>query len=172
VQMRERKKIQAMLSIEERERRIQVCNLALKHFLPDLKGISLRYHRGMRVAWATKDLTLREEKMWVTRGNDFFPLWHRQLGCGGTACHALASLVFWCRGQPTLSVSTWRCWAGARYGLCSEVVADILEAGGFPKVAKCVLCGIELLKGHDWWSLDEVKGPCCHGHEGCRQRVS
>jgi hypothetical protein len=107
----------------------------------------------------------------MTRGQDFYPVWNRHWGHGGTASTALAQLVRWVRGLPVLPISTWRYWAGEKCELLShgdsgKAIESLIEAG-YPEKVSCVLCGKEL-SSFDWWSLDGVSGPCCYSPKECR----
>jgi len=156
--------------------RIETANEVLKSFAP---GTSLRLSTTghVLVEWANR--TGAYSKRWMTRGQDFYPLWKRDWAHGGTACTALAQLVRWVQGKPVLGLSTWRYWAGDRCMLLRQqgdsgaAAIAALQAAGYPEEPACVLCGAQLNKetGCDWWSLEKVAGPCCGSHGGCRQKV-
>lgn len=116
-------------------------------------------------------------KQWMTRGQDFYPVWHRKWGHGGTATTALAQLVRWIQGRPVLPMRSWRHWMSETVSLGRDRGPQILLAlsnGGYPESSPCVLCGRDVAaSSFDWWSLDGVSGPCCHYHDeaGCRQQV-
>ena len=112
------------------------------------------------------------EKRWVTRGQEFFPLWQRKWGHGGTYTTALAQLVRWCGDKPILPLGSWRYWTRPECYLGREAgpqIVETLKAGGYPDEPKCVLCGIPLIRGFCWWSLGGVVGTCCGMSSGCRQ---
>lgn len=150
--------------------KMEAANAVLQTFAP---GTTIERRKGgWFVLWS--DRWGNYEKRWQTRGNDFYPVWHREWGHGGTACTALAQLIRWLRGQGVLSIVTWRMWAGEgyrllRHGDVDAALQGLLDAG-YPEVTTCVLCGRSPLKSIDWWNLDGVSGPCCSGRTGCRQR--
>ena len=149
--------------------RIQVANEVLKCFAP---GTSLRLESGyVLVEWTNHRGP--QSKRWMTRGQDFYPVWHHSWGHGGTASTALAQLVRWVRGQPVLPISTWQYWSGDRVALLRQgngqmAIQTLLDAG-YPSQAACVLCGNNIVGGMDWWSLKGVTGPCCDMRSGCKQ---
>lgn len=150
--------------------RVETANRVLATFA---KETHIEIHRGgIYVCWSTH----RGEKYsrrWMTRGQDFYPVWHRSWGHGGTASTALAQLVRWIRNQPVLPIATWRYWAGDKCRLIRDGdAAGILLAGGYPEHAHCVLCGLRLDGAFDWWSLDKVSGLCCGWNNGCRQNAA
>jgi hypothetical protein len=153
-----------------KETRIQIANRMLESFAP---GTWLRLESGyVLVEWKNRALATIS-KRWMTRGQDFYPVWNRQWTGGGTACTALSQLVRWVQGKPVLPASTWRYWAGEkckllRHGNWEARLRELTDAG-YPDVAKCVLCGNEISGGMDWWSLDGISGPCCSMRSGCRQ---
>lgn len=72
--------------------------------------------------------------------------------------------------------SPWadRYWASEGVALLrkgdAEATIDALRIAGYPQNATCVLCGVEIAGGLDWWSLGGVSGPCCGMRSGCRQK--
>lgn len=113
------------------------------------------------------------ERRWVCRGQDFYPMWHRHWGQGGTRCTALAQLVRWCQGKTCLPLSTWRYWTGKSVAMGSERADELLstlESAGYPVTVNCVLCRQPISGPLDWWSLNKVVGPCCGMSSGCRQK--
>lgn len=153
--------------------KIEVANEVLKSFAP---GTSLRLCPTgyVMVQWTSFYPPFRFEKRWMTRGQDFYPVWHRQWGHGGTASTALAQLVRWCKGKTVLPLSSWRYWAGETCRLLrqqddnGEAALKALLDGGYPETVPCVLCGSHDHIG-DWWSLKKVVGPCCSMRGGCKQ---
>lgn len=146
--------------------KIEAANEMLQHFASETT--IERRKGGWYVCWDGYDG--RKEKRWITRGQDFYPMWHREWPHGGTASTALSQLIRWLRGQPVLSLQTWRYWAGDRVRLIDSLESvDILKNAGYPEKDICVLCDKEIEKGLDWWSLDGVSGPCCDMTSGCRQ---
>ena len=104
-------------------------------------------------------------KRWMTRGQDFYPVWYRKWGHGGTACTALSQLIRWCKDKPVLSIKSWEYWGTEKYRLFrdnGENVIKILNDYNYPKEDKCVLCGKQPTS-IDWWNLNGVSGPCCWG---------
>jgi|GEM_PF-4948595 len=113
------------------------------------------------------------ERRWMTRGQDFYPVWHRSWGRGGTASTALSQLVRWIRGKPVLPLATWRVWMGEGYRLGGDrgdEALRLLEDAEWPATVNCVLCNGELTGSLAWWSLRKVTGPCCSLRNGCRQQ--
>lgn len=151
--------------------RIDVANVVLKCFAAETE---LRIESGHVLVCWTQHGGKKFERRWMTRGQDFYPVWHNKWGHGGTASTALAQLVRWVRGLPVLPLTTWRYWSGERVALLrhgnSNEAISALSAAGYPETATCVLCGMELTSGFDWWSLDGVTGPCCAWTSGCCQK--
>jgi len=152
-----------------RDDRIEIANEVLKCFAP---LTTLRLESGhVLVVWINS--SGRHEKRWMTRGQDFYPVWHRRWGHGGTASTALAQLVRWIKGKPVLPLSTWRYWGGDRCQLLRQgdgnAAIEKMLAAGYPEKAACVLCRNEITGGMDWWSLDGLSGPCCSMRSGCKQ---
>lgn len=155
--------------------RIPAANAALHCFA---EGTTLKVAGGrVFVCWHQYDRT-KVRKQWMTRGQDFYPVWHRTWGHGGTASTALAQLVRWVQGRPVLPLSTWRYWSSERILLAGNrgpVMVAALKQAGYPESSPCVLCGRDLgSTGFDWWSLDGVSGPCSNYRDdaGCRQQGS
>lgn len=111
-------------------------------------------------------------RRWMTRGQDFYPVWKRMWSGGGTSMTALAQLVRWCKGAPVLPLSTWRYWCSSNVALLDLECIKPIEAAGYPESVPCVLCGRLLGTGMalDWWHLDGVSGPCCSMRSGCGQK--
>ena len=153
--------------------RIDVANTVLHTFAPDTK-LRIDAQGYVVVEWTTRHDVLLSRR-WMTRGQDWYPVWHRHWGHGGTACVALSQLVRWCRDKPVLPLTTWRYWAGEqvrllRYGDVSSALSALRNAG-YPEVATCVLCGRYVDGGCDWWSLKGLSGPCCAMRSGCKQML-
>jgi hypothetical protein len=129
-----------------------------------------RRRGGFYVVWACKRGDVA--KRWCTRGQDFYPMWHRQWPGGGTASTALSQLIRWLRGQAVLPAATWRYWATEKIKLLPHDGVVTLLAGGYPEHSLCVLCGRQLNGSLDWWHLDGTSGPCCAWTSGCRQTVA
>jgi len=111
-------------------------------------------------------------KRWMCRGQDFYPVWHRHWGHGGTATIALSQLVRWIQDKPILPLTTWEYWGTPKYRLFRDKAADIIKLltdAKYPQNALCVLCN-QQLKSMDWWSLGGVSGPCCNMTSGCMQK--
>ncbi len=153
--------------------RLDPANAALAGFakdtMIDVDGgrVFVRFsHRGKSV-----------RKQWMTRGQDFYPVWHRSWAHGGTATTALAQLVRWIQGRPVLPMRSWQHWMSETVLLGRERGPQILASlrnAGYPESAPCVLCGRDVASSSfDWWSLDGVSGPCCHYNDeaGCRQKA-
>jgi hypothetical protein len=152
----------------EPERRLAAANSALYLFTPNSR--IERRKGGWYVRWERKDKVFA--RRWsILRGNDFYPVWHRAWGRGGTSCKALSQLIRWLRGQPVFPIGTWRYWISDGIQLGPPQIVPILLGGGYPEKASCVLCTRVLGKstGLDWWSLDDVSGPCCSITGGCQQ---
>ena len=151
--------------------RIAIANRMLECFAPDT---TLRLESGhVIVCWNTY-ASKKYERRWMTRGQDFYPVWSRLWAHGGTACTALSQLVRWVKGKPVLPISTWSYWATERVRLLRlgdwESAIRAMSDAGYPQTAECVLCKNEITGGMDWWSLDGVTGPCCGCTSGCRQQ--
>ena len=80
-------------------------------------------------------------RRWMTRGQDFYPVWKRMWSGGGTSMTALSQLVRWCKGAPVLSLSTWRYWCSSTVALLELGQIKPIEAAGYPESVPCVLCG-------------------------------
>lgn len=153
-----------------KDTRIDAANEVLKSFAP---GTSLRLESGyVVVEW--KNHRGPQSKRWMTRGQDFYPVWHQSWGHGGTASTALAQLVRWIQGKPVLPLATWQYWSGERCRLLrqgdSQTALQTLLDAGYPDKAACVLCGDTITGEMDWWSLNGVTGPCCGMRSGCEQK--
>lgn len=148
--------------------RIAVANQVLSYFA-ETPTILLRANNRVQVRWTTR--TKSHTKSWMTRGQDFYPVWHRDWPGGGTAQTALSQLVRWVQGKPVLPLDSWRYWASEKVKLLRDTTAlDILSGAGYPDPSHCVLCDRPLTEGLDWWRLDGVSGPCCGWTSGCRQQ--
>ena len=137
--------------------------------------VSYIERRGVVVSWRPYNGGEIIYRRWQTRGQDFYPTWYKRWGHGGTACTALAQLVRWIQGKPVLPLSTWRYWFGEKCQLARDRGDEGIKAlihGGYPDAAICVLCNQPIAGGMDWWSLDNVSGPCCGWTTGCRQKKS
>lgn len=153
--------------------RLETANTVLRLFAPDTW---ITQGRGVWVHWKRSNGYQPSEmrrKWMVRRGNDFYPVWHRYWGHGGTCTTALSQLVRFIQERPVLPISTWRMWTGENVRLGRDngpqIVQTLLD-GEYPEHVPCVLCG-ETIVGHlDWWSLDKVSGPCCGWTSGCRQK--
>lgn len=156
---------------DEQKQRLAAANQALQCFAADTEIVDR--HRGLAVRWQQGGRTI--EKRWqLLTGSSWYPVWHRRWAHGGTAARALCQLVRWIKGQPVLPLSSWRYWTGPGVALGrdrGDECCQVLQAAGWPDHAVCVLCGRQLLRSLDWWTLRNVSGPCCHHTEGCRQRT-
>lgn len=104
------------------------------------------------------------ERPYATPRGSHYPSWHRYWGHGGTCAYALNQLVRWVRGQSVLPLSTWRYWTGESVALGRSrgpEIVEMLAAGGYPQSVPCVLCGKQIERAGDWWSLDKIEGPSC-----------
>lgn len=146
--------------------KMAIANQVLARFAPGTRLLVPARH--IRVAWFRGGEEI--SRRWMTRGQDFYPVWHRQWAHGGTASTALSQLVRWCQGKPVLSIRSWRYWASERCRLLDGETVDLLEHGGYPSECSCVLCHRTITGSLDWWSLDGISGPCCGWYSGCRQR--
>lgn len=153
----------------DKDTRIDISNRMLQCFAPDTL---LRLESGyVIVEWI--NYKGKQSKRWMTRGQNFYPVWSREWGHGGTACTALAQLIRWVQGKPVLPISSWEYWKSdrcklLRHGDADDAIQRLLY-NGYPQTANCVLCGLRLAYSFDWWSLKKVSGPCCNYTEGCRQ---
>lgn len=152
--------------------RIETANAVLRLLAP---GTSITNERGwLTVHWTYLGKPI--SRRWMTRGQDFYPVWNRRWGHGGTCATALSSLIRWCQGKTPLPLSTWRYWTGQTVRLGRQDGPEILRLlsdGGYPETVPCCLCGRQLNGSLDWWSLKNVRGPCCSSYDpnGCRQKV-
>lgn len=155
------------MSDPEARARIEASNLVLQTFAKETRIERQGSH--LYVCWFNHRGE-EHSRRWMTRGQDFYPTWHHRWGHGGTAATALAQLIRWIQGKPVLPIASWRYWAqdGVKLIRHGDAAAILLEAG-YPEHAHCVLCGIQIDRGMDWWSLDKVSGPCCGWTSGCRQ---
>lgn len=152
----------------EKETRLRDANAVCQLFVPDT---SLHLVNGHIVVEWTSGKS-RYRRRWMTRGQGFYPVWHRWYAHGGTCTTAVSQLVRWVQGKPVLPLSTWRYWTSPTVDIGQNNGAAIvaaLDGFGYPKSAKCVLCGRSLSQ-FDWWSLEKVSGPCCNYRDGCRQK--
>lgn len=149
--------------------RIVAANAMLACFAPDT---TLRLESGYVVVEWT-DRRGKQSRRWLTRGQDWYPVWFRHWPHGGTATVALSQLVRFVQGKPVMGFATWRYWAGEGVALIRhgdlEAALATLKAAGYPEEPKCVLCGQTGSIG-DWWSLSGVSGPCCGMRRGCHQK--
>lgn len=146
------------MSLYCKDDRVGIANRVLGFFA---KGTSLRIECGyILVSWST--FKGRVERRWMTRGQDFYPVWHRKWTGGGTASTALSQLVRWVQGKPVLPLSTWSYWTSDKYKLLDPQAIEILRDAGYPEKVQCVRCGSNnFAGGMDWWGLDGVSGPSC-----------
>jgi hypothetical protein len=143
--------------------RITIANLVLKSFAPET-SIS-KVNGYLTVHWNGNS------KRWMTRGQDFYPVWKNKWGHGGTACVALSQLIRWCQGVPVLGLGVWKYWASQTCKLVKdEAVLGLLDQAGYPIKTTCVLCQQPTDGRNDWWNLNGVSGPCCSIHSGCQQK--
>jgi hypothetical protein len=157
--------------VTNRDFRVAMANRVLDCFAEGTV-VTYEFGRGVTVSWPTHGGKVLYRR-WQTRGQDFYPTWSNRWGHGGTACTALSQLVRWIRGQPVLPLSTWRYWFSEKCWLARNRGEEGIKAlvhAGYPDVALCVLCGNPIEGGLDWWSLDNVTGPCCGWTTGCRQK--
>ena len=154
-----------MIGPDEKERRLRIANQALDDFA---KGTRLwRGKNGTFVQWRYGEQQWK--RRWMCKGQDFYPVWSHRWPHGGTATVALSQLVRWAGGRPVLPLGSWRHWSAPSVGLVAKQTVILLESAGYPEKVPCVLCGIILNGGLDWWSLDGVTGPCCGMRNGCKQ---
>lgn len=160
-----------MCVVNCKDERIKTANAVLRSFALDTK-LRLCPTGYVLVEWS--DSRGAFSRRWMTRGQDWYPVWHHKWGQGGTATIALSQLVRWVQGKPVMGISTWRHWAHPncnllrRAGDGGQQTIERLLAGGYPSEVPCVLCGDTAHIG-DWWSLNKVSGPCCSMRAGCRQ---
>lgn len=150
--------------------RLRSANAALQTFAPETR--IERRRGGWWVCW-TNYRGEQLSRRWMTRGQDFYPVWSHLWGHGGTCCTALSQLVRWSAGRPVLPLASWLYWTGPVVKLARDKgqdLVDTLRSGGYPEHVPCVLCG-DIVTKMDWWSLDGVSGPCCAWTTGCRQKV-
>lgn len=149
--------------------KLDIANDVLKTFAKETRIEVVGSH--ITVAWDTYGSpAARLARRWMTRGNDFYPVWHSKWPHGGTACTALSQLVRWLQDRPVLSIASWRYWASERCLLLPNGAVDRLQEAGYPEQSICVLCH-KPTEGLDWWHLNGVSGPCCCYTRGCRQQA-
>lgn len=151
--------------------RVAAANAALAVFQP---GVRLEFvGRRAFVCW-TSSYSGPQRKMWATRGQDFYPVWHRRRGdWGGTASRAMSQLVRWCQGKPVLPLGCFEHWCGPDIMLAGDrgpELVGILRAAGYPPSVACVCCGLPPVGGLDWWSHGGTSGPCCGRGPVCVHR--
>lgn len=156
--------------------RLKPANECLESFAPgtkleiqQIKGAYPVPHEFIHVTWERHGE--RISRRWLTRGQDFYPLWRQSWPGGGTAQTALSQLVRWVRDLPVLPISTWRHWASERCKLLPPEAVEKLLADGYPPDTPCVLCGQPIRGSLDWWHRDKISGPCCGWMSGCCQKV-
>jgi len=147
------------------EYRVEMANRVLAYFS---RANIERRKNGWYVSWNGSGGKVT--RRWQTRGQDFYPVWSHIYPGGGTSCTALSQLIRWCGDKPVLPIATWQYWAGEQVKLLGSEAIAVLREAGYPETSKCVLCGIEITKSLDWWSLNGVTGPCCGWTTGCRQK--
>ena len=101
----------------------------------------------------------------VSRHSGSLCINYGRLGMGGTMAMAIGQLARWIRNQPRVPVSVWRRWAGDKIRLARDngdlMLKYLTELGYDDNTStKCILCGED--KCSDWWSLDNISGPCCY----------
>ena len=154
--------------------RVEVANVVLQSFAPDTT-VRIDASGHVIVEW-TRRGGEKLSRRWMARGQDWYPVWHRHWGHGGTASRALSQLVRWIQGKPVCSLAVWRGWASPGCALLRQqgdngaAALTALADAGYPKESPCVLCGDTEHIG-DWWSLKGVSGPCCSMRSGCRQQA-
>jgi hypothetical protein len=146
--------------------KLLAANTALQSFAPT--SIIERHHNGYYVRWT--DSRGEFLRRWQCRGQDFYPIWYRTWGHGGTASTALSQLIRWLRELPVLPMASWRYWASERVALVTAEACEALSRAAYPEQACCVLCGGVITGSMDWWNLDGVSGPCHMYTVGCRER--
>lgn len=153
--------------------KIEVANRVLAYFAQDTEIISKLNKSNKKILTIKWKLYNGKEyeKQWMTRGQDFYPVWYNKWAHGGTSCIALSQLIRWIKDRPVLGIESWRYWAKDNVKLLSNEAVDILENNGYPIKTYCVLCGNET-RYNDWWSLNKLSGPCCNWNSGCRQKGS
>lgn len=154
--------------------RLATANAACQLFIPETR---LQARKG-RVWCLWTDWRGKESAApWATRGNDFYPVWHRRWGHGGTCCTALSQLVRFVQGRPVLPLSTWGYWCSDEVALARHRGADhaavllrTLADGGYPEFATCVLCGKSPIGRFDWFNNGKVSGPGCWYTAECKAK--
>lgn len=115
---------------------------------------------------------LKKFRWQVAPGQDFYPVWKRELPYGGTTTIALSQLIRWVQGKSCVPLGSWLHWTGPRCRLARDngpEVVRLLRAGGWPEQVPCVLCRRMMDVPGDWWNLDGTAGPCCSMTDGCKQ---
>jgi len=147
--------------------RMNAANQALKAFpIGNMFQFELKNNR-LAVYWMdywTRDRKPRKvSKVWHFQYDG--SLWPKfRLPTGGTLTQFIGQLVRWIRDKPVLPLYVLRHWDSPNYGLFgsySDAVLAILIKAGYPETVKCVVCG-DKPNGMDWWSRDNVSGPCCN----------
>lgn len=94
----------------QRSERVAAANrLAAAVFPYSVKLIDLQgpVAGGLYVRW--KDYANRwMQRRWMTRGQDFYPVWSKCWPGGGTSLTALAQVVRFARSQPVLPLAWWQ----------------------------------------------------------------
>lgn len=163
----------AEASVKEFRRRMGVAQEVLALFAEGTR-LEWRPGRGMFVVWKSFRPPHEMARRWQTSGGqEFYPVWHRRWGHGGTCSTALSQLIRWVQGRPVLPLSSWRWWIGPQVGLGREQgpkIVELLAAGGYPQTAHCVKCGQPITERLDWGNRGKVAGPICGNMTGCRHR--
>lgn len=140
--------------------KLEIANAILKTFAPNTsieKG-----QNGWVVSWTTHRGKKISRRWQASTKGSFYPSWYHRWPHGGTACTALAQLVFWLRDEPVLPLSTWRYWVKLKLG--SQSTLDLLAQAGWPETPVCVKCGNLIPEGvsFDWFNLANTSGPGCY----------
>lgn len=142
-----------------KEDRLEVANRVLQTFATDT---AMELETGhVVISWTTQSTTFR--RRWMTRGQDFYPVWKNKWPHGGTASTALSQLVRWVQGKPVLPIASWEYWSSDRIKLIRFGDAvEVLRQGGYPEKSPCVKCGsFDYHGGMDWFSMENKSGPGC-----------
>jgi hypothetical protein len=159
--------------MSDQNTRLLAANDALALFAFDT-WLEMKGNRVV-VCWRNWNSLKVTRRQWACRGQDFYPVWNRLWGHGGTSSTALSQLIRWVQDKPVLPMGTWRHWIGPVCLLGRERgprILDLLKAAEYPEHAYCVLCGDRIDGGIDWWHLKNISGPCCSWNSGCRQKVN
>ena len=149
--------------MKKNHKRMEVANEVLAYIMPSMKPelvikagrIAVRWHQS----WEEERPIVT--KIWMTRNQDFYPIWHNRAPWGGTCSTAISQLVRWARHQPVLPLDVWRRWSQPGIQLFSgDRPLVLLQKAGYPEVVECVVCGNEP-DGLDWWHYEGKSGPCC-----------